>query len=308
MPDRDEWDDEVPDDDDDEAPEEDAGDEDDDEGGEDEIALSAVRAWLDIEGDPSGLSELAQAQREALVAIAEEALVMKAQREDRQRREAFSRKVAQREQQREQERAELARQHREAWEKEQARRQREEEYRVAREQEVERQRREDERRAAQERVEARARAERRAVERRAQEDRRVALERVAAAPEPPRQALGDDEIERLDDEADAAEEAPATEIGWEEFEVPAALDEQDDGAYEPKPIPSRPATTRPVALKGADLADWRKRRGLTQQAAADLLGVRQGTVSKAEGRRGAVLGEALQDALAAALRAERSAA
>ena len=63
-----------------------------------------------------------------------------------------------------------------------------------------------------------------------------------------------------------------------------------------------------MALIGADLADWRKRRGLTQQAAADLLGGRQGMVSKAEGRRGAALGEALNDALAGLLAGERGAA
>jgi len=294
MRDRDEWDDEEPED---------------GEGGEDEIALSAVQAWLDVEGD----DDLAQAQREALTAIAEEALAMKERREERQRQEAYSRKLAQREQRREQERAELARQRREAWEREQVRRQREEERRVAREQEeAQRQRREAERRAAQERADARARAEQLAAERRAQEARRAALERVPPTSDPPRWALADDEPERLDDgdEADAAEEAALSETDWEAFEVPVAPDGEveGDGADEPEPLPLRPAATEPAVLTGADLADWRKRRVLTQQAAADLLGVRQGTVSKAEGRRGAVLGEALQDALAAALRAERSAA
>lgn len=94
------------------------------------------------------------------------------------------------------------------------------------------------------------------------------------------------------DEADAAEDVPATETGWEAFEVPAAPDSEgegegeDDGADEPEPVRSLPTATRPAVFTGADLADWRKRRGLTQQAAADLLGVRQGTVSKAESRRG----------------------
>ena len=54
-------------------------------------------------------------------------------------------------------------------------------------------------------------------------------------------------------------------------------------------------------LTGADLADWRSRLGVTQQAAADRLGVRQGTISKAEGRRDKALGPAVQAALAAVL-------
>lgn len=56
---------------------------------------------------------------------------------------------------------------------------------------------------------------------------------------------------------------------------------------------------------GADLTAWRTRHGLTQQAAADRLGVRQGTVSKAEGRSGALLGPALRDALADVIADER---
>ena len=54
-------------------------------------------------------------------------------------------------------------------------------------------------------------------------------------------------------------------------------------------------------LAGADLAAWRKRLGLTQSAAADWLGVRQGTISKAEGRAARTLGATLQVALAEAL-------
>lgn len=300
MRDRDEWDDEEPE----------GGDEsieDDDAGDEDEIALSAVQAWLDIDGD----DELAKAQREVLAAIAEEALAMKERREGRQRQEGRSRKLAERERRRGQERADLARQRREAWEQEQARRQREEEVRSARERAAERERREAERRAAQKRAEARARVERQAAERRAQEGRRAAPQRVPAAPEPPRW-VPDDNPELVDDgdEADPAEEAPATETGWKAFEVPAAPDDEDEdaGADEPVPVRSRPAGTEPAGLTGVDLADWRKRRGLTQQAAADLLGVRQGTVSKAENRRGAALGQALNDALAGLLAGERGAA
>ena len=68
--------------------------------------------------------------------------------------------------------------------------------------------------------------------------------------------------------------------------------------------PERGHQAEQALLTGADLAGWRKRPGLTQQAAADRLGVRQGTVSKAEGRARAALGPALRDALAGALRSE----
>lgn len=54
-------------------------------------------------------------------------------------------------------------------------------------------------------------------------------------------------------------------------------------------------------LTGADLARWRAAAGLTQQAAADRLGVRQGTVSKAERRVTTLLRPALREALRAAI-------
>lgn len=58
-------------------------------------------------------------------------------------------------------------------------------------------------------------------------------------------------------------------------------------------------------LTGADLAAWRKRLGLNQQAAAERLGVRQGTISKAESKGSAALGSAVCQALARALAIER---
>jgi hypothetical protein len=54
-------------------------------------------------------------------------------------------------------------------------------------------------------------------------------------------------------------------------------------------------------ITGADLARWRAAAGLTQQAAADRLGVRQGTVSKAERRVTTLLRPALREALRAAI-------
>ncbi len=71
--------------------------------------------------------------------------------------------------------------------------------------------------------------------------------------------------------------------------------------------PSNPRLTRHpkrAALTGADLAGWRSRLGLTQQAAAKRLGVGQGTVSKAESKGGAPLGPTLLRALASALAQE----
>lgn len=60
--------------------------------------------------------------------------------------------------------------------------------------------------------------------------------------------------------------------------------------FHPKPQAQR-------ALTGADLAAWRSRRRLTQAAAAKLLGIGQGTVSKAEATPTKVLGPALSTAL-----------
>ena len=68
------------------------------------------------------------------------------------------------------------------------------------------------------------------------------------------------------------------------------------------PQPVRSDTRTP--LTGADLASWRSRLGLTQQAAADRLGVRQGTISKSERKGRVKLGPTLLRALAAALAKE----
>jgi DNA-binding transcriptional regulator YiaG len=103
--------------------------------------------------------------------------------------------------------------------------------------------------------------------------------------------------EAADDAARPDEPDATTDTGWESFEMKQAEPTREE------PIQSVYPEDRPP-LKGADLAAWRTRHGLTQQAAADRLGVRQGTVSKAEGRSGAALGPALRDALARALAAE----
>ena len=96
------------------------------------------------------------------------------------------------------------------------------------------------------------------------------------------------EEEPDDGDVDDAEQADdAAEVGWEEFEAsPAeAAPEAPDRFLIGESTPT---------LTGADLAAWRARHGLTQQVAADRLGVRQGTVSKAESRGAGALGPALR--------------
>lgn len=256
----------------------------DEDGIEDEeaIALRAVEAWLDVEGD----DELAQASREALAAIAQEALAMK---EARERREAAERRAEvrrERERRAEQERA-GARERAERWEAE----------RKAR----------DARLAAVERAHARAQGERRVegvpaltggqeAVRRAMERPVVPVRRVEAPP----MVIAEEEPDDRDvDDAEQADDA--AEVGWEEFEASPA----EDAPEEPARFLTGDAAP---TLTGADLAAWRVRHGLTQQAAADRLGVRQGTVSKAESRGAGALGPALREALAGVLAEERGAA
>jgi DNA-binding XRE family transcriptional regulator len=260
-------------------------DESDDDGIEDEeaIALRAVEAWLDVEGD----DELAQASREALAAIAQEALAMKEARERREAAECRAEARRERERRAERERTET-RERAERWEAE----------RWAR----------DARLAAVERAHARAQGERRVEATSAPTGHQKAVRRDRERPvcparrvEAPSLVVAEDERddeERHDDLGDH-EVDDAAEVGWEEFEVPPA----DDPAEEPDRVLIDDATT---ALTGAELAAWRTRHGLTQQAAADRLGVRQGTVSKAESRGAGALGPALREALAGVLAEERS--
>ena len=62
-------------------------------------------------------------------------------------------------------------------------------------------------------------------------------------------------------------------------------------------VVAQAAGDAPRAFTGADLAALRTRRRLSQREMADLLGVEQGTISKGEGKAGAALGPALQEAL-----------
>ena len=111
-----------------------------------------------------------------------------------------------------------------------------------------------------------------------------------------------DELEPDDRDVDDAEQADgAAGVGWEEFEASLA----EDAPEEPDRFLIGDAAP---TLTGSDLAAWRARHGLTQQAAADRLGVRQGTVSKAESRGAGALGPALREALTGVLAKERGAA
>ncbi len=255
-----------------------------DDGIEDEeaVALRAVQAWLDVEGD----DELAQASREALAAIAQEAL---ARKEARERRETAARRAEvrrERERHAERERAEAG-ERAARWEAE----------RKAR----------DARLAAVERAHARAQGERRVEPAPASTSRQEAVRRAWERPvfparrvEAPPVVIAEDEPD--DRDVDDAERADDTaEVGWEPFEASPA----EDAPEEPNRVLMSAAAQ---ALMRADLAAWRSRHGLTQQAAADRLGVRQGTVSKGESRGAGALGPALREALAGVLAEERGAA
>ncbi len=236
---------------------------------EDVIALQAIAAMLEVDGD----DELAWAQREALAAVGNEALVLKARREERERQEAAERRARRRAHRREERR--VARE--EAARAEAARRER----------------------AAREAAEARTRAERQKRARRQEEARREALrrrrveKRRRVAPARPAPAAAPPPVNRAPPPV-VGEQSPVTgarsQPRQRDAEPPAALKE-----------PDRVLQTEQPPLTGADLARWRSRLGLTQQAAADRLGVRQGTISKAQSRRDKALGPALQAALAALL-------
>jgi DNA-binding transcriptional regulator YiaG len=274
-------------DDDDETSDDDESDEYD--GVEDEIAARAVLAWDEVEGN----HEIAQAAREALVLIAEAALEKK---EDRRRREEDVR------------RRRLARDRADQG------------ARQAREQ--------AERRAAQARAEEQARAARWQAELTAQKARQAAVERAHAqvqgerrvvAPAGPRQRPATPTGAKRTPPAPRPVRRPAPVPAPARVEPPviaAPADEHDEAdatvltvngfeAKQADPTPEEPirflSLEQSAVLTGADLSAWRARLGLTQQAAADRLGVRQGTVSKAESRGDDVLGPALRDVLRLAL-------
>ncbi len=294
--DEDDWNDE----DDGEPVDKDEDDEaDEDAGVEDEIAAYAVDTWLEIEGD----DELAQAQRELLVAIAQEAL---AKKERREAREAAARRRRQA-----QERAEaderLAR--REAARLAQQAHQRAVEEAHARVAPID----PLAHRRATLAVPARTVATRPVVSgsvatRGMRPVMPVPAKRPPVAVPPHDEDLDDRRVEHddLDEAADDFREA-ATEAA--RVVLADALPDRRPPVQRVAEEPIRYLSgDEAPPLTGSDLTAWRTRHGLTQQAAADRLGVRQGTVSKAEGRSGVLLGPALRDALADVLADEHRSA
>ena len=289
--DEDEWDDE----DDGEPVDKDEDDEaDEDDGVEDEIAAYAVDTWLEIEGD----DELAQAQRELLVAIAQEALAKKERREAREsaarrRRQAQDRAEAdERFARRETER--LAQQaHQRAVEEAHARLAPVDAHQLRR---------------------ATSTAPARSVVGRSVGSTSVAPRvvrpvmpvRLERRPAPEAVLDEDDDFDDPafeDDDLDGVADdfrAAATEAA--RVVLADALPDRRPPVQREAEVPIRYLSgDEAPPLTGSDLTAWRTRHRLTQQAAADRLGVRQGTVSKAESRSGALLGPALRDALAEAL-------
>jgi DNA-binding transcriptional regulator YiaG len=266
-------------------------DDDDEVAEEDVIALNAMAAMLEVEGD----DELAWAQREALAALTDEAMALKARREAREERRAAERRAMKRARREEQERAV-----------------REEEARIeaARADAARRARAAQE--AADARAQAQARAERQERARREQEARHEALRRQRTVEQ--RRAVQAPSVRpvapplrpmRSEEHSEARAPVPSRVRAAESRPNRADPPEAGVERHEPSKEPDRFLQDEPASLNGADLSAWRTRLGLTQQAAADRLGVRQGTVSKAESRGRSPLGPALHEALTKALRSER---
>lgn len=276
---------------------------DEDEVSEDQIALDAFDAFMDVEGD----SDIAQASREALAAITESALALKASRQARERREALE-QAAERERQESLARKEEERTRREARQRakrraeQRARAQREDQARL--EQEARRLALERERlRLQQEQYEALRRNEEARNARRARPRAVANLEPKAAIRAPVTIQKKTARRHGVDDRRAVAparrEERPST---------PAAGSSKRVQPAPPISAPIPAHTDGKATLTGADLASWRSRLGLTQTDAARRLGVGQGTISKAEAKGSVPLGPALLHALAAALDQERQTA
>jgi len=224
--------------------------------------LIAARALVAFM-EVEGDDELAQVHREALALVAQEAVALKERREARERQEERARRRVEARAVRE----ELARRKAEQRQREAA----EERARLARE----------------------ARARREALRRqRAEEARRLREERKARPIARPARRSASPACVAVEEAHGDGHQATDRATG----RVPAAAEEP----VVPALLKVVPSDDLP-ALTGADLAEWRAGLGLTQQAAADRLGVRQGTISKAEGRRDKVLGESVRRALTRAI-------
>ena len=169
-----------------------------------------------------------------------------------------------------------------------------------RREEEERRAEEEERRAEDEAFQAEQDALRAVEERQMETERLQADARRRAEHDRQRRPVDGASTATVDDRSGSARDLGAPAGGANGSGPPSKRHQEG----EPRRFPS--ADQRP--LTGAELARWRSRLDLTQQAAADRLGVRQGTVSKAESRADAPLGPSLRQALAEALREERQSA
>jgi len=310
-------------------------DDNEDEASEDQLAMEAFDAFMEVEGD----DEVAQASREALAAITESALALKANREARERRVALEHAAERkRHEALARQKKELARQDARERTKRSAEAERQERARLA--QEARRLARERERlQLEREQFELRRQGEEaRQAERRRR--RAVAEQRKPVANQPPvaaREKTGRRRKAGARRSGAMARRAapPATPVALPSKVAKAhpprsprnpptprpdlqrvASDFKDAGATatadllmrRSQPEPPRSRSGRPdnhAALTGADLANWRSRHGLTQSAAARRLGVGQGTISKAESKGATPLGPALLRALAPVLEQEQ---
>lgn len=318
---------------------------DDDLDAEDAIALDAVNAWLEAEGD----DDLAIAQREALAAIAEAALAQK------ERRVARERQLAERQRRRDREQADARA---EAARREAADRAWRTQQRAAKETctnamtvRSNRPLRDEERDATRHRAHPPVRpANVVAPPKRPSRDVAEAPRVAAIALPPPKArrklpaaiapgATRSSGSPSLVGQPASVEVAPiptsvtatsaaATNEAVHRADSGLAFEGAQDGlptvapaepsfadldasasgeVLNPRDGPARvPSDDDLAPLSGADLVKWRSRLQITQQEAADRLGARQGTISKAESRAHALLGPSLRRALAAALRAGRT--
>ena len=269
---------------------------------EDIIALRALATLLEVDG----YDELAQAQREALAVVAQEAVALKQRRQERERQSANQRRIERERRQaevlakREAERIEADRRARQARERaerqeaeqaERARRAREAQQAARIESERQERARQEEARLARVKREERRREEAKRASLQCSRAEHAHQRNVLPPPasRPVRVSCADIETTATPERSPVS--APTHRSSEGSLPLRSA-DMQSDLSGAPLP-----------PLTGADLTSWRSHLGLTQQVAAERLGVRQGTISKAEHQPNALLGPALRRALADAKRA-----
>ena len=242
---------------------------------EDEGLALALTALMEVEGE----DEIALAQLEALALVVEEGVAIRERREAREQEAQLRRERAEEQRREADRRARRVRHEQAAQARAEA-----EELALARREALRRRRIEAHRRLHKETGQQPAHAQRPVARPPIQRIEAKPVQRILPASHAPgRQPRV---VERSEPMAKVMTPSPECRRGTVSASMPA---------------PSVPKDDRVPMLTGADLGAWRERLGLTQSAAADRLGVRQGTISKAEGRAARTLGETLQGALAEAL-------